>query len=145
MSVVVIVGGLWECLLCSGRCFFSLGVLKYVVCLCKECDGHTSQTISHTTYTTSFVVVVVDLPLLRVAVEGSYNPRIQDRSARRPFHLASRGTILPGDIQRSSMLLEVSVCSSIYYLWYVGVFCTGGSGFRRLCVGMKLGWYFYLF
>ena len=32
-------------------------------------------------------------------------------------------------------------------MWYVGVFCRGGrgergSGFRRLCVGMKLGWHF---
>ena len=40
--VVVIVWGLWECVLCSDRCFrqcFSLGILKYFVCLCKECDG----------------------------------------------------------------------------------------------------------
>ena len=40
MSVVVTV---WECLLCSGRCFkivfFRLGVLKYVVCLRGGCDG----------------------------------------------------------------------------------------------------------
>ena len=38
MSVVVILWGLWECLLCSGRCedsVFCHGVLKYVVCLCK--------------------------------------------------------------------------------------------------------------
>ena len=38
------VGGLWECLLCSGPLlkivfFFSLEVLKYVVCLCRGCDG----------------------------------------------------------------------------------------------------------
>ena len=32
------VGGLWECVLCSNRCF-SLGVLKYVVCLNQGCDG----------------------------------------------------------------------------------------------------------
>ena len=28
----------------------------------------------------------------------------------RPFHLASRGTTLPGDSQKSSMLLEVYKC-----------------------------------
>ena len=43
MSVVVIVWGSVGSLLCSGRCkilyFFCLGVLKYVVCLCKGCDG----------------------------------------------------------------------------------------------------------
>ena len=44
MSVVVIVGGggLWECLLIAAvvkDSVFSLGVLKYVVCLCKGCDG----------------------------------------------------------------------------------------------------------
>ena len=43
MSVVVTVWGLWACLLCSGRskklCFYSLGVFKYVVCLCSACDG----------------------------------------------------------------------------------------------------------
>ena len=39
------------------------------------------------------------------------------------------------------------MCSCIDALWYVGVFCRGGrgSGFRRLCVGMKLGWDFYWF
>ena len=35
--------GLWECLLCCAivkdSVFFSFGVLKYVVCLCKGCDG----------------------------------------------------------------------------------------------------------
>ena len=46
-------------------------------------------------------VVVVDLPLLRVAVEGSDNP------ARRLFHLTSRGTTY---IQRSSIILEVYRC-----------------------------------
>ena len=33
--------GMWECLLCNGHvedCVFSLGVLKYVVCLYKGCD-----------------------------------------------------------------------------------------------------------
>ena len=34
---------LWECVLHSGRfqrkCFFSHGVLNYVVCLCMGCDG----------------------------------------------------------------------------------------------------------
>ena len=42
MSVVVIVWGLWECLLCRAvvkDSVFSLGLLKYVVCLCKGCDG----------------------------------------------------------------------------------------------------------
>ena len=34
MSVVMTV---WKCLLCSGRCL-SIGVFKYVVCLCKGCD-----------------------------------------------------------------------------------------------------------
>ena len=56
------------------------------------------------------VAVVVDPPLLRVAVEGSDNPRSQGSPARRPFHLVSRGATLPGDIQRSSMLLEVYKC-----------------------------------
>ena len=55
-------------------------------------------------------VVVVDLPLLRVAVEGSDNPIIQGSPVRRPFYLASRGTTLSGDILRSSMLLEVYKC-----------------------------------
>ena len=40
-------------------------------------------------------VVVVNLPLLRVAVEESDNPIIQGR----PFHLASRGTTLSGEVQ----------------------------------------------
>ena len=43
MFVVGTVWGLWECWLCSGRCwrswFYSFEVLKYVVCLCKGCDG----------------------------------------------------------------------------------------------------------
>ena len=56
------------------------------------------------------VVVVVDPSLLRVAVEGSDNPISYGSPARRPFHLASRGTTLPGDIQRSSMLFEVYKC-----------------------------------
>ena len=54
--------------------------------------------------------VVVELHLLRVAVEVSDNPIIQGSPARRPFHLASRGTTLSGDIQRSSMLLQVYKC-----------------------------------
>ena len=54
--------------------------------------------------------VVVDLPLLRVAVEGSDNPIIQGNPARCHFHLASRGTTFSGDIQRSSMLLEIYKC-----------------------------------
>ena len=33
------------------------------------------------------VVVVVDLPLLRVTVERSDNPVIQSSPTRRPFHL----------------------------------------------------------
>ena len=56
------------------------------------------------------VVVVVDLPLLRIPVEGSDNPIIQSSPARRPFHLTSRGTTLSRDIQGSSMLLEVYKC-----------------------------------
>ena len=56
-----------------------------------------------------FLKSVVDLPLLRVAVEGPDNPIIQSSPARRPFHMASRGTTLSGDIQRSSMLLRWSV------------------------------------
>ena len=43
LFVVVTVWGSAECVLCSGRCldsgFLSLVVLKYVVCLCKGCDG----------------------------------------------------------------------------------------------------------
>ena len=51
-------------------------------------------------------VVVVDLPLLRVAVEGSDNLIYPEK----PCHLISRGTTLSGDIQRSSILLEVYRC-----------------------------------
>ena len=43
---------------------------------------------------TRYVVVVVDPPLLRVSVEGSDNPISSDSPARRPSHLASRGTTL---------------------------------------------------
>ena len=42
MSVVV-TGGLWECCCVTAVVkdsgFLSLGVLMYVVCLCKRCDG----------------------------------------------------------------------------------------------------------
>ena len=68
------------------------------------------------------VVVVVDLPLLRVAVEGSDNPIIQSSPARRPFHLASRGTTLSGYIQRSGMLLEVYKCVQLNR-WFVVCGC----------------------
>ena len=79
-----------------------------------------------------------NLPLLRVAGEGSDNPIIQSSHARRPFHLASRGTTLSGDIQRSSMLLEVYKCVQLNN-WFVICGCVlqrreGDSGFRRLCV-----------
>ena len=57
------------------------------------------------------LVVVVDPPLLRVAVGGGPTTQeVKGSPARRPFHLASRGTTLPGDIQRTSMLLEVYKC-----------------------------------
>ena len=56
------------------------------------------------------IVVVVDLPLLCVAVEGSDNPISLEKPARRLFHLTSRGITLSGDIQRSSMLFEVYRC-----------------------------------
>ena len=75
-------------------------------------------------------LVVVDLPLLCVAVEGSDNPIIQSSPARRPFHLASRGTTLSGDIQRSSMLLEVYKCVQLNR-WFVvcgRVLQKGGRG-----------------
>ena len=43
MSVVVTVWGLWEvCCVAAvvkNSGFFCLGMLKYVVCLCRECDG----------------------------------------------------------------------------------------------------------
>ena len=55
-------------------------------------------------------VVVVDPPLLRVAVEGSDNLISYGSPVRRPFHLDSRGTTIPGDIQRPSMLFEVYKC-----------------------------------
>ena len=47
------------------------------------------------------------------------------------------------------MLLEVYRCVQLKR-WYVGVFCIGDSEgwcgvFRRLCVGMILGWDFYWF
>ena len=66
--------------------------------------------IAHKLGSKSIVVVVVDLRLLRVAMEGSDKPIIQCSPARRPFHPASRGTALSGDIQRSSMFLEVYRC-----------------------------------
>ena len=86
---------------------------------------------------------VVDLPLLCVSVEGYDNPIIQSTPAKRPFHLASRRNTLSGDIQRSSMLLEVYKCVQLN-IWFVVCGCVlqrweRGSGFRRLCVGMKLG------
>ena len=42
------------------------------------------------------------------------------------------------------MLLEVYKFVQLNR-WFVGVFCRGGRGigFRRLCVGMILGWDFY--
>ena len=61
----------------------------------------------------NIIVVVVDPPLLRLAVEGSDNPISYGSPARRPFHLTSRGTTLPGDIQRSSILLEVYKCAQL--------------------------------
>ena len=43
MFIVVTVWGLWECFCVAAVVkdsgFLSLGVLKYVVCLCKGCDG----------------------------------------------------------------------------------------------------------
>ena len=47
-------------------------------------------------------------------------------------------------------LRYIGVCSWIGGLWYVGVFYIGGREgrygvFRRLCVGMILGWDFYWF
>ena len=61
--------------------------------------------------TSDLIVVVVDLPFLRVAVEGCDNPIIQSSPARRPFHMDSRVTTLSGDIHMSSMLLEVYKCT----------------------------------
>ena len=78
-----------------------------------ELSGHSDLQI---------VVVVVDLPLLRVAVEGFDNPIIQSSPARRPLHMASRGTTLSGDIQRSSMLLEVYKCVQLNR-WFVVCGC----------------------
>ena len=66
------------------------------------------------------VVVVVDPPLLRVTVEGSDNPRSSGIPVRRPFHLSSRGTTLPADIQRSSMLLEVYKCVQLNRCTFIG-------------------------
>ena len=79
--------------------------------------------------------VVVDLPLLRVAVEWSDNPI----SLEKPCQA----------IQRSSMLFEVYRCVQLN-MWYVGVFYIGDREgrcgvFRRLCVGMILGWDFFWF
>ena len=47
------------------------------------------------------------------------------------------------------MLFEVYRCGQLNR-WYVGVFYIGGRGercgvFRRLCVGIILGWDFYWF
>ena len=43
MSVVGLCGGLWECscvaAVVKNSVFLSLGVLKYVVCLCRGCGG----------------------------------------------------------------------------------------------------------
>ena len=73
--------------------------------------------------------LVIDLPLLCVAVEGSDNPIIQSSPARRLFHLASRGTTLSGDIQRYSMLLEVYKCVQLN-IWFVVCGCILQSGQR---------------
>ena len=81
-------------------------------------------------------VVVVDLPLLRVAVEGSDNPISLEKLCE---------ASLPPDQQRQHSLGCVQLNR-----WYVGVFYIGGREgrcgvFRRLCVGMILGWDFYWF
>ena len=39
MYVVVTVWGMWKCFCVADVVGFSLGVLKYVVCLGKGCDG----------------------------------------------------------------------------------------------------------
>ena len=52
----------------------------------------------------------LDLPLLRIAVEGSDNPIILNQPCQRHFHLTSRSTTLSGDVQRSSVLFEVHRC-----------------------------------
>ena len=74
--------------------------------------------------------MVIDLRLLRVVVEGSDNPIIQSSSARPLFHLDSRGTTLSGDIQGSSMLLEVYKCVQLN-IWFVvcGCVAEGVVGF----------------
>ena len=53
---------------------------------------------------------VVDLPLLRIAVEGSDNPIYLEKPCQALFHLISRDTTLSGDIQMSCMLFEVYRC-----------------------------------
>ena len=54
------------------------------------------------------MVVVVDLPLLLVAVEGVRQPNFSREALP-----GVSSTILSGDIQRSSMLVEVYRCEVV--------------------------------
>ena len=54
--------------------------------------------------------VVVDLPLLRVAVEGSDNPVSLQKPCQAFLPPDQQGATLSGDNQRSSILLEVYRC-----------------------------------
>ena len=58
----------------------------------------------------SSVVVVVDLPLLRVAVEGSDNPVSLEKPCQVSLPPDQQGATLSGDNRRSSILLEVYKC-----------------------------------
>ena len=97
------------------------------------------------------VVVVVDLPLLRVAVEGSDNPVSLEKPCQASLPPDQQGRHSLGRQPEASILLEVYRCVQLKGgLWYVGVFYIGdregrGGVFRRLCVGMILGWDFYWF
>ena len=97
------------------------------------------------------MVVVVDLSLLRVAVEGSDNPV----SLEKPCQAS-----LPADQQGRHSLVrqpEVQYVAEVYRCvqlkrWSVVCGCVRigdregrGGVFRRLCVGMILGWDFYWF
>ena len=61
-------------------------------------------------YEEEYHVVVIHLPLLRIAVERSDNLINQEKSCQTSLHLTSRGTTLSGDVQRSSVLFDVYKC-----------------------------------
>ena len=144
---------LYACVLCASCVSFQCCVLydlQFVNagrgCKMRPYGRGILQSRSYENLVGSHVVVVIDLPLRRVAPTTQL---LQSSPARRLFHLISRGTTLSGDIQRSSILFEVYRWVQLDR-WSVGVFYIGDREgrcgvFRRLCVGVILGWDFYWF